>query len=374
MEKVRLDLITNNLDSKRKPLNAQERSLKEENPLYPYIGANNIMGYINEYIFDEKIVCIAEDGGSWGKNETCAKIYNEKVWVNNHAHVLTAKDNLHLEYLMYYLNWADLSLFINGATRGKLTQSALNSIEIPLPSLAEQKAIAEKLDKADQIRQYNQQLIQKYEQLTQALFIDMFGDPVQNEKGWEKVKLGDLCTKVTDGVHAKPNYTESGVPFISVKDITTGILKFDNCKFISEEDHIKYFKRCNPENGDILYTKVGATYGRPAIVDTNTEFSLYVSVALLKPKSELITTEFFNDILKTDFVKNQADKSIKGIGVPDLHLNMIKKFDLILPPIALQNQFAEQVQAIEAQKALAQKALAKSEELFQSLLQQSFEA
>lgn len=125
MELVELKTITNNLDNKRIPLNSKQRSEKESKPLHPYIGANNIMGYIDEYIFDEKILCVAEDGGNWGRNEICAKIYNEKCWVNNHAHVLTAKENLILEYLKYFLNFSDLSLFITGATRGKLTKTSL---------------------------------------------------------------------------------------------------------------------------------------------------------------------------------------------------------------------------------------------------------
>jgi len=131
-EKASLKDITNNLDNRRIPLNGSQRAEKEGQVLYPYIGANNIMGYIDDYIFDEKILCVAEDGGSWGHNQKCASIYNEKVWVNNHAHVLTAKSNLILEYLMYYLNHHDLNLHITGATRGKLTKKSLDSIQIPL--------------------------------------------------------------------------------------------------------------------------------------------------------------------------------------------------------------------------------------------------
>ena len=89
---VSLKDIVNNLDNKRVPLNSSQRQLKESKPLYPYIGANNIMGYIDEYIFDEKILCVAEDGGSWGYNQRCAVLYNEKVWVNNHAHILKEKE------------------------------------------------------------------------------------------------------------------------------------------------------------------------------------------------------------------------------------------------------------------------------------------
>lgn len=372
MEKVKLQYITNNLDNRRIPLNSIQRSAKTKIGLYPYVGANNIQGYIDEYIFDEKILCIAEDGGSWGKDEKCAVIINEKCWVNNHAHVLTAKDNLVLEYLMYYLNYSDLSLYINGATRGKLTQKALNNLEIPLPNLATQQRIAAILDQADAIIQNNRAIVQKYDALTQSLFLEMFGDPVKNEKGYKIVKLIDVSTKITDGVHAKPEYTESGVPFISVKDITTGSLTFENCKFISNEAHQKYYKRCNPEYDDILYTKVGATYGRPAIVDVEDEFSLYVSVALIKPNRELINPKYLKDALGNPAIKRQADKAIKGIGVPDLHLNMIKEFLLPLPTLEEQNEFESRVIAIEAQKQQAQLELAKSEELFQSLLQRAF--
>ena len=159
------------------------------------------MGYIDEYLFDEKILCVAEDGGSWGYQQTCAKIYNEKVWVNNHAHVLTAKDNLILEYLMYYMNYADLSLYINGATRGKLTKSSLNNIQIPLPPIDQQKKIASVLDAADTYRQKTKALIEKYDELTQSLFLDMFGDPVSNPMEWEVNFLEQVTTKTVSYTH-----------------------------------------------------------------------------------------------------------------------------------------------------------------------------
>ena len=245
-------------------------------------------------------------------------------------------------------------------------------IEIPLPLLPVQQKIAAILDAADAYRQKTKALIEKYDQLAQSLFLDMFGDPVKNEKKLKIVKLKDVTTKITDGVHAKPNYTESGVPFISVKDVTTGILKFNDCKFISKEDHDKFTKRCAPEYLDILYTKVGATYGRPAIIDTSKEFSIYVSVALIKPDHSKINPYFLKDALANPAVKKQADKSIKGIGVPDLHLNMIQEFLIPLPDFSQQKLFADRIEVIEAQKQQAQASLQKAEELFNSLLQKAF--
>ncbi len=200
----------------------------------------------------------------------------------------------------------------------------------------------------------------------------MFGDPVTNPKKLKIVELSEVALKITDGVHAKPEYTEKGVPFISVKDITTGILIFEKCKFISEDSHQKYFKRCNPEYLDILYTKVGATYGRPAIVNVKEEFSLYVSVALIKPKKEIINPFYLREALANPALKRQADKSIKGIGVPDLHLNMIKKFLIPLPNIDSQNKFSEIILVINTQKDILKKNLKESENLFNSLLQKAF--
>lgn len=250
--------------------------------------------------------------------------------------------------------------------------SEIKKSKIPLPPLEEQKRIAAILDKADRIRRKRQEAIVLTEELARSLFLDMFGDPVTNPKGWEVRKLEDVTNKITDGVHAKPKYTETGIPFISVKDITTGKLIFDNCKFISEEAHLKYIKRCNPEFGDILYTKVGATYGRPALINVKNEFSIYVSVALLKPKRNIIRSEFLKEVMVTPAVKHQADKSIKGIGVPDLHLNMIRQFLIPVPDLDIQDKFLSKVRKINKQFLKQEKHLQESENLFNSLLQRAF--
>ena len=201
-------------------------------------------------------------------------------------------------------------------------------------------------------------------------FVELFGDI--NDTEFNVSKLNNLANLITDGEHKKPNYTISGNPFISVVNITTGELKFDDCKYVSEDDNSKFRKRCNPELNDILYTKVGATYGRSAIVDTNIDFSLYVSVCLIKPKKEIINPLFLMHSLRQPYVKIQADKCIKGIGVPDLHLIELKYFNIIVPPIEMQNKFAQIVEQIDKQKFEFEKSLKKLEELQASLMQEYF--
>ncbi len=321
-------------------------------------------------LFPEKTVLLAMYGATIG---ACSILPFEAATNQACAALLPSKkcDEIYLYYFLKSFQDELIKMGVGGA-QPNISSGKIKQIAIPLPPLDTQKKIAAILDAADAYRQKTKTLIDKYDQLAQSLFLDMFGDPVKNPKGIKIVRLGDVTTKITDGVHAKPDYTESGVPFISVKDVTTGTLKFDDCKFISKTDHEKFTKRTTPEYLDILYTKVGATYGRPAIIDTKNEFSIYVSVALIKPDHSKINAYFLKDALANPAVKRQADKSIKGIGVPDLHLNMIKEFLIPLPDFSLQKQFADRIEAIEVQKQQAQASLQKAEDLFNSLLQRAF--
>ena len=189
----------------------------------------------------------------------------------------------------------------------------------------------------------------------------MFGDPIANEKGWSIKKLGDLSTKVTDGVHAKPDYVTQGKPFISVVNVTKGFVNFDNCKFVSETDYEKMIQSTHPEKGDVLYTKVGATYGIPAYVDIDDDFCLYVSVCLIKPNHKKINSRFLSISMGMPYIKLQADTRIRGIGVPDLHLNQIREFDIVCPPLELQKKFVDYYEQVDKSKFVIKNTIEKVE-------------
>lgn len=356
----------------------------------PFINAGHIQnGNINfdsmNYISDQKFNCLGSGKvqhndilyclrGSLGKNAIVNDI--KKGAIASSLVIIRPHKNISTKYLYYFLNSplgkTEIYKYDNGSSQPNLSAKSVKSYKIPLPPIASQRRIADILDKADEIIRKRKEAIALTEQLQKSIFLDMFGDPVINPKGWEVKRLEDVTTKITDGVHAKPEYTATGIPFISVKDITTGELVFDNCKFISEESHFKYTRRHKPEYGDILYTKVGATYGRPALVNVRKEFSIYVSVALLKPNREIIKSEFLKEVMATSAVKSQADKSIKGIGVPDLHLNMIKNFLIPVPTISIQDEFIKKAKKINQQKIQLELHLQESENLFNSLLQKAF--
>ena len=262
--------------------------------------------------------------------------------------ILTTKCLYYLLNSKNFLNQKDKNS--SGATQKAITNAGLEKINVNIPLFSKQDQIVKQFDLlTDIIKKYQSQL-KKLDSLIKSRFIEMFGDPVSNPMGWEVKKLGNICTKISDGVHAKPEYTSTGKPFISVVNINSGKLLFDDCKYVSEEAYEKMIKSTHPEKGDVLYTKVGATYGIPALVDTDKDFCLYVSVALLKPKSEIVNSQFLTISMAQPYIKNQADKRIKGIGVPDLHLNQIREFDILLPPLELQNQFKDFVQQIDKSK------------------------
>ncbi|MDM0957512.1 restriction endonuclease subunit S [Clostridium perfringens] len=281
------------------------------------------------------------------------------------------------KYLNYYFKSLAFKKQLPKITKKSVNQASfsvsdLKKLKCKIHSIESQKKIVKILDKSQELIDKRKKQIEKLDLLVKSKFIEMFGELKTNKNKFRIVELESLTTKITDGVHSKPEYMPEGVEFISVKDINKGNLDFSECKYISREAHESYIKRCKPEKGDILYTKVGATYGIPAIVDTDKEFSLYVSVALIKLKKGIVNPIYIKEALRSVDVKRQADRQVKGIGVPDLHLVEIKKFNIFNPPIELQNQFADFVKQVDKLKFELEKSLKELEDNFNSLMQKAF--
>ena len=187
-------------------------------------------------------------------------------------------------------------------------------------------------------------------QLDDEPAVDMDADspdevPFAIPEKWKWVTIQDVVEKLTDGEHKTPRYIQSGVPFISVKNISSGKLNFNNTKYISIDDYNIYKKRCNPEYGDLLLSKVGTT-GVPAIVDTNKNFSLFVSVALLKLKKDIIYNKFIYNAIMSPIVQKQARENTRGVGNKNWVLSAIGKTVFPLPPLAEQRRIVEKLEEI----------------------------
>lgn len=161
--------------------------------------------------------------------------------------------------------------------------------------------------------------------------------PFEIPENWVWVRLGELLFQLTDGSHSTPKYTNQGVPFLSVKNISSGKISFEDTKFISKEEHLELTKRCKPEKGDILLSKVGTT-GIPVLVKDDIEFSIFVSIALLKFSSHFICPQFLIYFIQSPLVQEQAKQNTRGVGNKNWVLAAIANTTIPLPPLTEQQQ------------------------------------
>lgn len=151
------------------------------------------------------------------------------------------------------------------------------------------------------------------------------------------LNLSEVTTLISDGTHFTPNYLNNGVKFISVKDVRKSKISLNKTKFISLEEAEKLDRRCKPQINDVLLTKIGATFGFAATVNTNERFQIFVSLALLRPNDKILP-KYLEIFLNSNLAYIQYERAIKGAGVPDLHLEDIRKIKIPLPNIAEQQK------------------------------------
>ena len=170
--------------------------------------------------------------------------------------------------------------------------------------------------------------------------------PFEVPKGWEWCRFSSLYFSLTDGTHSTPKYQDNGIPFMSVKDMSSGKLNFDNTKYISQEEHNILIKRCNPQKGDLLLSKVGTT-GIPLIIDTEKEFSIFVSLALAKFSHEFVNPEYLIILIQSPLVQIQASENTRGVGNKNWVLSAISNTLMVLPPYKEQCRIVEKIRTIE---------------------------
>ena len=362
MEYISLEKCCDILDSMRVPITAADRS---EGP-YPYYGANGIQDHVADYIFDDELVLLAEDGGNFGsKTRPIAYRVSGKCWVNNHAHVLRPNIDTDVDYLCYSLMFYNTEELVNGATRQKLTQAAMRKMLIPQRSLQEQKCIVAKLNQVRAIISVRRQQLQKLDELVKARFVEMFGD-CKN-----MLSMSELCTFITDGTHQPPRFQESGIPFIFVSNLANNMVTYNTEKFISEETYDELYKRTPIEYGDLLLSTVGS-YGHPAVVTGDKKFLVQRHIAYMKPKHSIVNSFYLHSALLTSDAQQQIEEKVKGIAQKTLNLSEIRKILIPLPPLEEQNEFERLVKQTDKSKAAIQKALDEAQLLFDSLMQKYF--
>ena len=373
---VDLQEICEFLDNQRIPVTDSDR---KPGP-YPYYGANGLQDWIDGYIFDEPLVLLAEDGGHFGsKTKPIAYKVTGKCWVNNHAHVLRPKDNCDVDYLHHILSFYDVTKFINGTTREKLTKSQTERIPIPLPPLPEQKSIAAILEKVDRLRRQRRYALELSNTYLQSVFLEMFYEKAN--KDWPNVSIESLGKRKKDAIRTGPfgsqllhsEFVDAGIVVLGIDNAVQNRFSWGVRRFITKEKY-QQLKRYTVFPGDVIITIMG-TPGRCAVIPDN--FPLAINTKHLCCIT-LDQDQCLPDYLKFCFlthpsVLSQLKVWEHGAVMPGLNMDIIKNLLLPRPPIPLQEKFIEIVHKFELLLDQQREAERQAEHLFQTLLHQAFE-
>jgi type I restriction enzyme, S subunit len=359
------------LDYLRRPIKESER----KSGTYPYYGANGLQGTIDGYIFDEPLVLLAEDGGHFDDPDRgVAYAIFGKCWVNNHAHVLRAKPGLDLGFLRRVLENYDLSPFVSGTTRGKLTQAGAAQIPIPVPSLSEQRRISAILDQADELRTKWRQIIKLLNGLKQTVFSNMFGDLVSHKIKYETSALSDLAELIngdrSSNYPSGDDLIDEGILFLSTKNITGYEINLSECTFIGEKK-FESLSRGKLKPHDLVITLRG-TLGQCAEFECEYETGfINAQMMIIRPGKRLIS-KYLHAFLSHDRTQAVLKRAGSGSAIPQLTGKQIGELLVPVPPRAVQEEFARKLTHVRGLIFNSVTHLAKLNVLFASLQQRAF--
>jgi len=370
------DVITV-LDYKRVPLSSKERESRKG--IYPYYGAQGIIDYIDDFIFDGEYLLIAEDGENLkSQKQNVAQIARGKYWVNNHAHIVESNGKCDIRYICYLLNSMDLSGYITGSAQPKLNQANLLAIELNLPDLYSQIRIADMLSKFDDKISINNRINHNLEEQAQALYKSWFVDfePFKGGKfvdselglipeGWHVGTLSELGDIVAGGTpsKAKPEYyTNNGIAWLTPKDLSMKCYKFTSRGEIDiTENGYKSSSAKLMPRGSVLFSSrapIGYISIAKGAICTNQGFKSVV------PRYAGTAYIYYWLCENTDAIEAQAS----GSTFKEASGSLMKSFPAIVPDKRVLDSFEEELCPILNEQEILEEEISHAEQIRDSLL------
>lgn len=337
---------------------------------YPLYGASGLVKHIDFYHQDKPYIGIVKDGAGVGR----VNIYPAySSLVGTMQYIFPKKDCL-LNFIKYFLVKLDLSHCVSGATIPHIYFKDYGKDLIPVPSLKIQEKIVSELDKINELIRLKKGQLKDYDNLAQSIFYEMFGDPVENEKGWEVKKMKDVCTHIVDCPHSTPKKadTTTNYPCIRTSELKGGTISWSTMQYLEKDEYEKRIARLKPETGDIIFGREG-TIGDAVILPSGYNFSLGQRTMLIRTDNEMIINTFMHRTLMSEWIKHQIEYVNVSSTVAHVNIKDFKLFDVPLPPLPLQHLFAQRIEQIERQRSAVQKSITDLETLLASRMQYWFE-
>lgn len=314
---------------------------------------------------DDVLICVVgATSGKLNRGIDCA--------IGRSVAAIRPHNEIRRDYIYYGLHtWVfRLRNSSQGSAIGVITKDMLADVEMPFPSTDEQDKIISILQITERVIRARKEELNNLEKLIKSRFVELFGDMTLNPNGWEVVALGKVCD-VRDGTHDSPKYFNEGYPLVTSKNVAGGKIDFSECNLICKEDYQKINERSKVDFGDILMPMIG-TVGKPVIVDVDAEFAIK-NVALIKFYIESnVTNVFIKALLESDYFDRAVISKIRGGTQKFIALGDLRKLNVCLPPIEMQNEFSAFVKHIDKLKIKVQQSLDKTQLLFDSLMQKYF--
>jgi type I restriction enzyme S subunit len=272
--------------------------------------------------------------------------------VNQHVCIIrTDKKKVIPEFLSYQLSRPSYQCKIlanqSGATRQAFNYTQIKNFEIPLPPLHIQHQIVAVLEQAEAVKQQRHEADALTGALLQNVFYEMFGDPVRNERGHPKKKLDEVCLKIQDGTHYSPEDQTGEIPYITAKNIRRWGIDLSTATYVPKHIHEKIYSRCDPKKGDVIYIKDGVTAGIAKVNIFDFEFSMLSSIAMIRPDTNKLDPFYLEYYLNNPNVYEKIMERKSGSAITRIILREIREIPIVLPPLALQQQFARVVESVE---------------------------
>ncbi len=342
MDSMKLEDCCEILDSQRVPITGSDRTSGD----YPYYGANGIQDYVDDFIFDDELVLLAEDGVNFGsKTRPIAYRVSGKCWVNNHAHVLKPKAGLDVDYLCYSLMFYDVGGMVNGATRQKLTQAAMRQMIIPKRSLDEQIEIVNIIKKVQGVIASRKEELEQLDLLIKARFVEMF-----YEKGYPVLKWNDVFITTTGKLDSNASVEKGAYPFFTC---SKELLRIDTYAFDQEALLLAGNNAAGKYDVKYYAGKFNA-YQRTYVLSLKENWSYRLFQYQLEDKLEYLQQQSLGGLTKY------------------LTLKILGELEFVIPPEELQSEFEIFVTQVTKSKVAVQKALDETQILFDSLMQEYF--
>lgn len=347
--------------------NISINKLNDCNGIYPLYGASGFVKDIDFFHQEKPYIGIVKDGAGVGR----VSIYPAKSSLVGTMQYIIPSSKCTINYLYHFLCSLNLSKFVSGATIPHIYFKDYGKCLIPIPTIEEQGMIASELDMiTEMISKYDEQL-KELDKLSQSIFYEMFGDPVENEKGWEVNKLEEISREIGDGLHGTPVYTQynTGYFFINGNNLENGVICIkENTKMVSEDTKCKY--HIDMDTSTILVS-INGTLGKTAIYNGENVI-LGKSACYIKLNSD-VNKVYIHEIIKSDYFKKYANDESTGTTIKNVSLKSMRHFPIILPPLPLQQSFARKIEAIEAMKSKVKEAKKEAETLLAARMQYWFE-